>query len=278
MSIAGLSSNSITDWSQQTQQNPFKQIKQDFKQLASALQSGNLSEAQSAYSNIQKVLQANGGSSSSNDPTTLQTDFSTLGQALQSGNLSQAQSAFSQLQSDFQANNQSTAGAVTQPQDLYVPSQSQEQTPAQQARQDYTQLANALQSGNLTNAQSAYAALQQLVQAQTGANGASNTNSSTNSTNGNDAITNDFSALGQALAAGDLTQAQSVFSQLQSAVQAAQQLGTSQTQNGTQVAAPHGHHHHHHHGGGSSSQSASSTSTTGTSSTSTTSSNISLYA
>src|SRR5271154_2123449 len=97
MSISAVSSSLVNDLAQQ-QQNPFQQIKQDFKQLSSALQSGNLSGAQSAYGKIQQVLQANQGpsssSSASNTTSLLQSDFSTLGQALQSGNLSQAQSVF----------------------------------------------------------------------------------------------------------------------------------------------------------------------------------------
>jgi hypothetical protein len=59
MSISALSSNLITDLSQQIRQNPFQQIQQDFKQLSSALQSGNFSDAQSAYSSIQQLLLGN---------------------------------------------------------------------------------------------------------------------------------------------------------------------------------------------------------------------------
>jgi DNA-binding FadR family transcriptional regulator len=282
MSIAGLSSNSITNWRQQQQQNPFQQIKQDFKQLASALQSGDLSNAQSAYSSIQKILQGDQSSSSSesssNGSSALQSDFATLGQALQSGDLSQAQSAFSQLQNDYQVGSQSGADGAATPseaQDQYVSSQTQD--PAQQARQDYNQLAGALQSGSLSGAQSAFAALQQLVQNQDG----SNTTSSTNSASGSDAIANDFSALGQALSSGNLTQAQGAFSQLQSAVQAAEQPGALQAQNstaasGTQVQ---GHPRHHHHGGGGyGSQSSTSTASTDGSGASPASSGVSLYA
>src|SRR5277367_1205454 len=145
MSISALSSNLIADLSQQ-RQNPFHEIKQDFQQLASALQSGDLSDAQSAYSAIQQVLGANSGSTSnasSSGPNTLQTDFAALGQALQSGDLSTAQSAFSQLQSDFQATLQSGgAGSQTQGNDQYVPSASQGQNPIEEAIQDYTQLAS----------------------------------------------------------------------------------------------------------------------------------------
>ncbi len=280
MSIAGLSSNSVGAWSQQTQPNPFQEVKQDFEQLAGALQSGDLSEAQSAYSSIQQVLQGVQGTSNtnagSNNPDTLQTDFATLGQALQSGNLTQAQSAFAQLENDFQANQPSTGGAgAPAGQDQYVAgAQTQataQETPAQQAQQDYTQLANALQAGSLTGAQSAFAALQQLVQPQGGSNSGTST----------DPITNDFNALGQALSSGNLTHAQSAFAQLESVVQVASQNGT-QAQNGTQV---HGHHHHHHHGGGgspsltsSTQSSASSTSTTDNASVSGSTTNINIYA
>jgi outer membrane protein assembly factor BamD (BamD/ComL family) len=312
MSISALSSSLIADLSQQ-QQNPFQQIKQDFQQLASALQSGNLSQAQSAYASIQQVLQANAGSAAGGASNTLQNDFAALGQALQSGGLTQAQSAFSELQSDFQAGRQSAAaargGTAAQASDRYVsqgqnaeqvaqqdytrlasdlqagnlagaqsdyanlqqlvrayqgPSlstnaiqkdfgalgqdlqsgnlaqsqgelsqlqgdfQTATQNPVQQVRQDYGQLAGALQSGNLTEAQSAYRALEQELQTQSGSGHAA----ATNSTAGNDPIANDLKALGQALSSGNLTQAQSAFSQLQSDVQTAEQsaTGNSQTQ------------------------------------------------
>src|SRR5580698_7094627 len=138
MSISALSSSLISDLAPQHWQNPFQEIKQDFQQLASALQSGNLSGAQSAYSNIQQLLQGNQGSSTSNTGSTstgsntLQNDFAALGQALQSGDLSTAQSAFAQLQSDFQASRPSGgAGPApgtqrpSQKDDQYVASQGQ---------------------------------------------------------------------------------------------------------------------------------------------------------
>lgn len=61
---------------------------QDFQQLSSALQSGNLSAAQSVY----QALVGN-NTPPSNSP------LGQLGQALQSGNLSAAQQAFQTLQS-----------------------------------------------------------------------------------------------------------------------------------------------------------------------------------
>lgn len=55
-----------------------------FEQLASALQSGNLSGAQQAYSSLSAAMQ-NSSSAQSNSP--LSADLNALGQALQSGNL-----------------------------------------------------------------------------------------------------------------------------------------------------------------------------------------------
>ncbi|SRR5208283_1620100 len=84
-----------------------------------------------------------------------------------------------------------------------------------QVQSDFQALGQALQSGNLTAAQQAYATLQQDLPA-------SQSSSST-------ATNNPLSAIGQALQSGNLTAAQQAF------------------------AALRGHHHgHHHHGGGSS--------------------------
>jgi DNA-binding FadR family transcriptional regulator len=108
MSVSSVSSNSSlaqTDW-----RSLMNQWKQDFKQLASALQDGDLAGAQKAFKALQQLQQSNqpGGQSSNgqqassgNNP--IQDDFAALGKALNSGDLNAAQSAFSQLQSDMQA-------------------------------------------------------------------------------------------------------------------------------------------------------------------------------
>jgi outer membrane protein assembly factor BamD (BamD/ComL family) len=251
-------------------QNPIEETLEDYTQLASDLQSGNLSGAQSAFSSLQQLLPAeqdsSNSSASSGTSSTIQTDFAALGQALSSGNLTQAQSAFSQLQSDLQTASQPTGGAVATPPDPT-------QTPAQQVRQDYAQLVGALQSGNLTGAQSAFTALEQALQTQTGTNATSNTSSSTTSTGGSDPIANDLNALGQALSSGNLTQAQSAFSQLQSDIRSAQQSAESQSQSLAQPLRTdiEGHHHRHHGGGGYSGESS-----TGT--TASASASVSVYA
>lgn len=128
-------------------------------------------------------------------------------------------------------------------------------------RQDFTQLANALQSGNLQGAQQAFSNLEQL---QGGQSSSSSGGSTTSATPGSGAsstnpIANDFAALGQALSSGNLNEAQSAFTQLKTDIQSAQESGSSGGQ--TQVQ---GHHHHHHHGGGESTSSSSSSSSSGT--------------
>src|ERR1700692_1692931 len=159
MSISALSYNLITDLLQQQQQNPLQQMRKDFSQLASALQSGNLSAAQSDYSKIQQLMQQNGSalSTGSTSANSVQKDFSALGQALKSGDIGQARTAFSQMQKDFQATRQASIVAPAA-EDQYVPSTSQQQTLSakQQVQQDYAQLTSSLQSGDLTGAQSAF--------------------------------------------------------------------------------------------------------------------------
>jgi hypothetical protein len=108
LSISGISSQSTLAQTGST--SVLNQLKQDFKQLATALQSGNLAGAQKAFKGLQQLLQSNqsGSQSSNKQPASssnnpIQSDFAALGKALASGNLSSAQSAFSQLQTDMQA-------------------------------------------------------------------------------------------------------------------------------------------------------------------------------
>jgi outer membrane protein assembly factor BamD (BamD/ComL family) len=97
-------------------------------------------------------------------------------------------------------------------------------------QQEFQQLGQDLQSGNLSAAQSEFATLQQ---------GVTQTSSATQSSS---PIAQAFSKLSQDLQSGNLTAAQSDYSTLQQDMQ-------------TQAASAHGHHRHHH--GGSSENSGS---------------------
>jgi hypothetical protein len=97
-------SNSIA-----SQQSGIKQTKADFQALSTALQSGDLSGAQTAFAQLQKdnprIAQAlnsssgssasSGTSSSGSSPTSA---LQSLGSALQNGDLSGAQAALAQVQ------------------------------------------------------------------------------------------------------------------------------------------------------------------------------------
>jgi hypothetical protein len=110
------------------------------------------------------------------------------------------------------------------------------QSTYKQRQQDFQNLASALQSGDLTGAQTTFAALQKLQQGRQTQSGQQG-NSSTNP------ISTDITALGKALQSGDISGAQSAFATLQKDFQSLQQ-----GQGGQPVGGHHHHHHHHHHG------------------------------
>ena len=62
---------------QTSQTNSTSSVRQDFKQLSTALSSGNISDAQSAFANLLQSLQT-GGTSSTNSTTAVSTDLQTL--------------------------------------------------------------------------------------------------------------------------------------------------------------------------------------------------------
>ncbi|HUA68768.1 MAG TPA: hypothetical protein VMA13_09500 [Candidatus Saccharimonadales bacterium] len=84
----------------------FTQLFNDFKSIASDIQSGDLTTAQSALSTFESDLQSNGGqnplSQLFSNNSTLGTDLQNLQTALQSNNSSSAQSAFQTLIQDMQ--------------------------------------------------------------------------------------------------------------------------------------------------------------------------------
>jgi hypothetical protein len=121
----------------------------------------------------------------------------------------------------------------------------------QQIRQDIKSIADSLQSGDLSGAQSAFASLLQLfpnssssVNSQTQSAATSATSSSGNGAN---SIKGDLSMLGQALQSGDLADAQNDFLKL---------MQNTQSMSGT--------HHHHHHKISADSQDATNAAATGT--------------
>jgi hypothetical protein len=109
MTVSSVSS--ATSLYQPENQALFQQQAQDFNTLASALQSGNLSTAQSAFTSWQQDLTSiappNQQSTQQSQPfgsnSQANSDFQSLSSALQSGDISSAQQAFANLKQDLQS-------------------------------------------------------------------------------------------------------------------------------------------------------------------------------
>jgi outer membrane protein assembly factor BamD (BamD/ComL family) len=155
---------------QSIQNNPskFQEIKTEFQQLGQDLQSGNLTQAQSDYATLsQKFPGASQGAATTSNIPVAQA-FTHLGQDLQSGNLQGAQQDFTNLQQSLQLNSsQQVGGHHGHHHDRAESSQSSSASSSQQANpisQAFGALAQDLQAGNLSGAQSAFAALQNDLQ------------------------------------------------------------------------------------------------------------------
>jgi len=162
MSVSGILSGVIGSvLSSQTQntQNPRQQLQQEFQQLGQDLQSGNLSAAQSDFATLQQDAPPGSPLANLNSTTqggnSLTNAFSQLSQDLQSGNLSGAQSDYSTIQQDFQNQGQSQGAHGHH----HHGGGGGGETSA--INQEFQQLGQALQAGNLSTAQQAYASLQQ---------------------------------------------------------------------------------------------------------------------
>jgi hypothetical protein len=153
MSVAGITSNALYDYSAQTIQNKLQGFSQAFQQLGQDLQSGNLSAAQTDFATLQKAgPQATlTAAAQSNNP--ISQDFNQLSQDLKSGNISAAQQDYTKVQQDFQSQ-QATGGHHHHHHGGGGSANSATSQLLEELGQD-------LQTNNLTAAQQEYGALQQ---------------------------------------------------------------------------------------------------------------------
>src|ERR1700691_5361283 len=103
MSIAGILSSSLFNSNSQAVTSPQQQFQKEFQQLGQALQSGNLSAAQSDFATLQQNSPSASATASASSSNPIAQAFSQLGKDLQSGNLSAAQQDFSNIQQDTQS-------------------------------------------------------------------------------------------------------------------------------------------------------------------------------
>jgi outer membrane protein assembly factor BamD (BamD/ComL family) len=183
MSIIGILSSNLfsagaaqNTQSSQNAPSTFQQIKTEFQQLGQDLQSGNLTQAQSDFATLsQNLSNASQNTAAANAAATPAATTSTnpvvqafaqLGQDLQSGNLQGAQQDFTNLQQDLsQSSSQQVEGHHGHhhhhAESSQSSSSSSQSNPIVQA---FSSLAQDLQAGNLSGAQSAFSALQNDLQ------------------------------------------------------------------------------------------------------------------
>ena len=154
MSVSGVSSSNLFDATNQTTQNSMQQFQKEFQQLGQDLQSGNITAAQSDFVTLQQIGSQSTASatSSTQSNSPLAQAFNQLAQDLKSGNVSAAQQDFTQIQQAMQdQGSQSTHGHHHH----------RGGGGGSQMSQLFEQLAQALQSGDLSSAQTAYNTLSQ---------------------------------------------------------------------------------------------------------------------
>jgi hypothetical protein len=209
MSTAAVSSLSIF----QELQSFYQNRQTDLKQLGSALQSGDLAGAQQAYRAL--AVLGEGGPFANSEPfakSSRAQAFNALGEALQAGDLARAQASFATLTGN-QGNSATSAqvGSAATPASVVnltgaQPSNStatdnassiyqQLQAFRQQRFADLAQLGQALQTGDLAGAQSAFNVLTALGQTGPNQNGQVFSRADREQ---------DFQAIGKALQSGDL--------------------------------------------------------------------------
>ena len=142
---------------EQNGQSKFQQIQSEFQQLGSDLQAGNLTQAQQDFATLSQNFPAP-QTQSQNKNNPIANAFNALAQDLQNGNLSGAQQDFANLQQAAQQQQQQ-GGQVHHHHHHHGGGQQ-----SSQIAQAFQSLGQALQSGDLSGAQSAFATLQQDLQ------------------------------------------------------------------------------------------------------------------
>ena len=191
MSISGVSSSDVFQSSvAQGAQTKFQQIQSQFQKVGQDLQSGNLTQAQADFATLSQelpsALQA-GGSTTTGPTNTLAKAFQALGQDLQAGNLAASQADFATILQDTQ---QQSSGQTHGHHHHHHGDVGSSQQTNGTLQQDLTSLGKALQSGNLSSAQQAYATFQTDLQQQFSNLGAATGSSTTpaSSTTGSGAV------------------------------------------------------------------------------------------
>lgn len=220
MSVSDVTSSSVFQ-AQQFQQRrppgPGKEVREGLDQLKTALQSGDLDAAQTAYESLSELQSkrqgsgATGTSASKDDP--LSKMLSQVGEALKTGDVTKVQEAFAQAGPP-----QGGGGRAGGPPPGPPPGG---QGPSEEVKQAFGQLAQSLGSGDLSGAQTAYESLSELLGGEeeddtttSSTSTSTSSTSSTSTTSAADRFKELLGDLGSALQTGHLSTAQSLFSSM----------------------------------------------------------------
>jgi outer membrane protein assembly factor BamD (BamD/ComL family) len=151
MSVSGISSSNLFNYSNQSIQNNLQRFQQEFQQLGQDLQNGNVTAAQQDFATLQQLGPQASSTLSTQTSDPMVQAFNQLGQDLQSGNVSAAQKDYTNLKQDFQ----NAAHTRAHHHHQFRSGDSGEMS------QLFEQLGQALQSGNVSSAQTAYSSLLQ---------------------------------------------------------------------------------------------------------------------
>jgi len=159
MSVAGISSSNLFNVND-SRRSVESEMQQEFAQLGQDLQSGNLSAAQCDFATLtqmgsQSTSSSSSSTAASNNP--MAQAFAQLSKDLQSGNLSAAQQDFATIQQDMQSNAVQAGGHRHHHHGSGGGGQST-------ISSLFSQLGQALQSGDLSTAQQVFSTLQQNFQ------------------------------------------------------------------------------------------------------------------
>ncbi len=152
MSISAISDSTST---YQDRLSQLQSVRQDFTSLSSSLASGDLTTAQSAFATLMQDLRSTSATTNQQTGVSSQisTDLTALGDALNSKDPTAAQKAFATLVQDLKA------GRLHHGHHHHHKGNTQNNTDA--LKTDLATLGTALQSGDLTAAQKAFATLMQ---------------------------------------------------------------------------------------------------------------------
>jgi hypothetical protein len=191
MSISGIAGTALSSLQTATQsaqngQGNFRQIQSEFQHLGQDLQAGNLTQAQQDYAtlsqnfpNAQSATTTRTTAATTNNSNPIAQAFAALPQDLQNGNISGAQQDYATIQQDFQQQQPARGRASSSSPPSW---RRWWRAAGSHVSQALNSLSTALQAGNLSSAQTAFAALRQdLEQISTGSSAGSTTGTSSTS-------------------------------------------------------------------------------------------------